>query len=529
MASSFDAVVSSWPAQPGLAISLLITAAIYLRGWLVLRRRDPSRWNFGRLAAFTTGLGMLYLAMASPIEAFAALLLQVHMVQHLLLMMVAPPLVWLGAPMLPLLHGVPIEVRRYWIVPLIHWRPLRQVMAAIAHPLGALIVIIAATWIWHFPTLYQMALANDNWHIVQHICFFTAGLIFWHAVIRPFPARPSWPTWLLVPLLLLADIQNTIFSALLTFSSGIWYPHYAAMPRIGGISAIDDQAAAGVTMWVPGSIAFLLPLAWIGLGLLFPARGHNSRMRPPNRATVVHDHRALDLLRVALLGRVLRWSWTRRIVQSLVLLAAIAVIVDGLGGPQIAPMNLAGVVPWIHWRGLVVIGLLIAGNVFCYGCPFTLPRTIARKLFGGLAQFDWPKRLRTKWLAVALLVVFLWSYEAFSLWDSPWLTAWIAIAYFVGALVIDSIFREAAFCKFVCPIGQFNFVQSLISPLEVKVREPAICTTCRTHDCIRGRTTNQLQILPAVSCNFFSREKSAIWIALFVSIACRLARMKISA
>ncbi len=88
---------------------------------------------------------------------------------------------------------------------------------------------------------------------------------------------------------------------------------------------------------------------------------------------------------------------------------------------------------------------------------------------------------------MVLLVLFLWAYEAFSLWDSPWWTAWLALAYFVAAFVIDGFFRGAAFCKYVCPIGQFNFVQSLVSPLEVKVRDPDVCATCRTKDCIRGR------------------------------------------
>jgi hypothetical protein len=88
---------------------------------------------------------------------------------------------------------------------------------------------------------------------------------------------------------------------------------------------------------------------------------------------------------------------------------------------------------------------------------------------------------------VGLLLLFLWSYEAFALWDSPWLTAWIAITYFVLAFAIDAIFRPGTFCKFVCPIGQFNFVQSLVSPFDVRVRDPQVCTTCRTKDCINGR------------------------------------------
>jgi hypothetical protein len=163
---------------------------------------------------------------------------------------------------------------------------------------------------------------------------------------------------------------------------------------------------------------------------------------------------------------------------------AAMVILDGLTGPQVGAMNLAGVLPWIHWRGLLILGLLAAGNVFCMACPFMLPRTLARRWLP--ARLRWPRRLRSKWPAVILLVLFFWSYEAFSLWDSPWWTAWIAVGYFVLAFAIDGLFRGASFCKYVCPIGQFNFVQSLISPLEVKIRDADVCRSCRTKDCIRG-------------------------------------------
>jgi hypothetical protein len=81
----------------------------------------------------------------------------------------------------------------------------------------------------------------------------------------------------------------------------------------------------------------------------------------------------------------------------------------------------------------------------------------------------------------------LWAYEAFALWDSPWLTAWIVLAYFSVAFVIDGFFQGASFCKYVCPIGQFNFVQSLMSPVEIKTLDPAVCVSCKTKDCIRGR------------------------------------------
>jgi hypothetical protein len=167
------------------------------------------------------------------------------------------------------------------------------------------------------------------------------------------------------------------------------------------------------------------------------------------------------------------------------LVLAVAVVVDGFAGPEAAPMNLAGVLPWVHWRGLLIVGLLAAGNVFCTACPFMLPRVLARRWLP--AGWAWPRVLRNKWLAVGLIAVFLWAYEGFALWDSPWLTAWIVIGYFTAALVIDGLFRGAAFCKYVCPIGQFNFVQSQLSPLGVEVRDPEVCEGCETKDCIRGR------------------------------------------
>ena len=111
-------------------------------------------------------------------------------------------------------------------------------------------------------------------------------------------------------------------------------------------------------------------------------------------------------------------------------------------------------------------------------------RELGRRL--GLRQRSWPRALRSKWFGVVLLVLFFWGYEVFSLWDKPIWTAWLIINYFLAAFAIDARFTGASFCKYVCPIGQFQFVASLVSPLEVKVREPGVCATCKTHDCLRG-------------------------------------------
>ncbi|VTT97044.1 4fe-4s ferredoxin : 4Fe-4S ferredoxin, iron-sulfur binding domain protein OS=Solibacter usitatus (strain Ellin6076) GN=Acid_7587 PE=4 SV=1: Caa3_CtaG [Gemmataceae bacterium] len=508
MTPILDAALRSWPVDPWLVAGLAVTALVYVRGWRVYHRRDPVRWHFGRLAAFLGGLFAIFLALASPLEPFASLLLSVHMAQHLLLVMVAPPLVWLGAPLLPMVRGLPEPVRTYWVGPLFGIGWLRRFVAWLAHPLRAFVVFTATTWAWHLPALYDLALRVPAWHYLQHVCFLLSGLLFWFPVVRPYPVRVKWPEWLLFPYLILADVSNTALSALLCFSDQVIYTHYTAVPRIGGTTALGDQSAAGALMWVPGSVAYLVPLAAIGLRLLFGEnqtwdRGRLARL--PNRSAgetpavparaggrvplpmlaPKHPKPRFDLLRVPVAGRFLRWKRSRAILQLPLLVLAGAVVIDGFTGPELAPLNLAGVLPWVHWRGLLVLGLLVAGNVFCTACPFMLPRTIARRVFP--PTMEWPRRLRTKWLAVGLLVTFFVAYEAFALWDSPRLTAWIVVGYFVAALAVDGVFRGASFCKYVCPIGQFNFVQSLASPLEVAVRDPAVCKSCTTKDCIRGR------------------------------------------
>lgn len=507
MSPTLDAFLCSWPFDPWLIALFVVPAALYLRGWLSLHRRDSERWHGGQLTAFLGGLSVLYLALASPIEPFAALLLQVHMAQHLLLMMFAPPLLWLGVPLFPLLRGLPQPIRVYWIAPLLRSRSLRRVCERLTHPAAALPLFVAAVWLWHVPAIYEVALRSSGWHYLQHLCFLGAGLLFWYPVVRPYPSRPRWSAWLLMPYLLLADVQNTALSALLTFANRVLYPYYQEVPRLGGVSALEDQSAAGLLMWVPGSLVFLLPLFGIGVRLM--AGGKSSRAahaaqrikRTPRHLTPLHgvrgsDHRIplpivgqsvppFDALRLPLLGRFLRWRHARLALQLPLLALAGLLIWDGLRGPQVGSMNLAGVLPWIHWRGVLILALLATGNAFCMACPFLLPRTLARRWLP--AGRIWPRRLRSKWLAVLLLVLFLWAYEAFALWDSPWWTAWLALGYFAGAFVIDGFFRGAAFCKYLCPIGQFNFVQSQMSPLEVKVRDPQVCSSCRTKDCLRGR------------------------------------------
>src|SRR5262249_22163966 len=150
---------------------------------------------------------------------------------------------------------------------------LRLIFGRLTHPLTALFVFIAATWFWHAPPVYDLALRSGGWHYLQHVCFLGTALLFWHPIVLPYPTRPRWSAWLLLPVLLLADLSNTALSALLTFSDRVLYPYYAEVPRLGGLSVVEDQAAAGVLMWVPGSVAFLVPLFGIGVRLLSGREG----------------------------------------------------------------------------------------------------------------------------------------------------------------------------------------------------------------------------------------------------------------
>lgn len=195
-------------------------------------------------------------------------------------------------------------------------------------------------------------------------------------------------------------------------------------------------------------------------------------------------HNSFDLLRVPIVGALLRHKHSRTLLQIPLFLISIAMILHGLFGPQLAPQNLATTFTWIHFRGALVFVLLLAGNFFCLACPFMLVRNLARKFFRPVR--NWPRVLRNKWLSLGLFVTMLFVYEWFDLWSSPWWTASLIVAYFAGALLIDAVFKHATFCKFVCPIGQFNFVASTASPLEVVVRDHSVCTACSTKDCIRG-------------------------------------------
>jgi polyferredoxin len=161
------------------------------------------------------------------------------------------------------------------------------------------------------------------------------------------------------------------------------------------------------------------------------------------------------------------------------------VLLDGFAGSTSPTGNLAPLLVWVHFRGFLILALLAAGNLFCFGCPLVLVRDAARRVVP--PRLRWPRLLRTKWFGVALFVLVLFIYELFDLWALPAATAYLVLIYFAAAVAVDVAFSGATFCKYVCPIGQFNFIASTVSPLELKVADQSTCRTCHTADCIKGQ------------------------------------------
>ena len=212
------------------------------------------------------------------------------MIQHSLLL-TAPGLLLLGQPLLPVLRGLPDPVRRLLVAPLLRRRSLRAAVHALVHPLAALLLSSVIFWSWHLPALYQLALRVPSIHLVEHASFLAGGFLFWYPVVQPWPGRARWPAGAMIPYLLVADVQNTVLAALLTFSDRVLYPFYEIHGRATEAAALDDQVLAGVIMWVPMSLAYLVPAVLLTIRLLSPKRVLTTNEPPP---IDVHLIRSLD-------------------------------------------------------------------------------------------------------------------------------------------------------------------------------------------------------------------------------------------
>ncbi|MEZ4629764.1 MAG: hypothetical protein R2880_03445 [Deinococcales bacterium] len=219
--------------------------------------------------------------------------------------------------------------------------------------------------------------------------------------------------------------------------------------------------------------------AWVYTEAMMPSQ-HRARARYPWQARA-------DLLNLLHIRSFLRWRYARLVLQIPLLILALFVLVDGFTGRQLAPRNVATTSVWLHYRGLVVLALAFIGNAFCAACPLMLTRGLSRQLKRFLPNYDFPQALKNKYLVVGLMLLYFFSYEYFDLWASPWLTAWLAVGYFASALVIDTFFPAGTFCRYVCPLGNFNFVLASASPTQIIALDSNVCQTCQEKPCLHGR------------------------------------------
>lgn len=212
------------------------------------------------------------------------------------------------------------------------------------------------------------------------------------------------------------------------------------------------------------------------------------------------------------LKRLLGWRYARLLFQIPLLILALLALWDGFTGSQIAARNVATVSVWLHYRGILVLALCLIGNLFCAACPLMLTRGFSRWLSTYLPQYRVPRAWRNKYGVLALTVLYFWAYEYWDLWSSPWLTAWLIVGYFASALIVDALFPAGTFCKYVCPLGQFNFALAQVSPSQIAAVDPAVCQSCTGKYCLNGRNVepdvmqfnlmsdlNNLPSLPMVS------------------------------
>jgi putative membrane protein len=258
-APSFPGVLLEWRLEPLLLAGLAFAAA----GWWLLVRRVAAghpahphpRW---RQLAFLGGLATLAVALMSPVEAYEGSLFSVHMLQHLLLELVAAPLLLLGAPATLALRAAAPSGRGR-LLAILHSR----VVAIVSFPLLGWVVFAAVNWGWHFSTLYDQALETPWLHDVQHLTFLGAALLFWWPVIAADPARWRLPHPVRLFYLFLAMPQNSFLGIALMSAPTTLYPHYLTNARTWGPTPIVDQSIGGMLMWVGGDIVFLLAMALV--------------------------------------------------------------------------------------------------------------------------------------------------------------------------------------------------------------------------------------------------------------------------
>lgn len=251
---------SSWTFAPVVIAGLAVAVWCYARGVRRLWRaagtgRGIARW---RVASFAGGVLALALALVSPIDAVAAALFAVHMTQHMLLVVVAAPMLLAGDPALATLWALDVGARRHATAWWRSARALPSLWRALRIPLVAWTIHVATLWLWHLPTLYGAALRDERVHVAEHAAFFLTALVFWYPIVER--ARSRFRIGTAVLYLFAAGLQCTLLGAAITFARHPWYVGHDGTTAAWGLTPLEDQQLAGLIMWIPASLAYLVAL-----------------------------------------------------------------------------------------------------------------------------------------------------------------------------------------------------------------------------------------------------------------------------
>jgi putative membrane protein len=258
-----------WQFPLPLTLAFVFTAWVYVRGWLSLRSTSFNGSSPWCAFSFLLGLSLIWVAVASPIASWDAELLTAHMIQHLLLMTFAAPLILLGAPARPFLFGLPSSFMYAFLRPAVR-RPVQQIGNALATPAVCWCAATAALVAWHIPAAFTVAMQSHVWHAIELASFLVAGILFWLPVVHARADASTSAGWSIVAYLFLATLPCDILSAFLVFSERTAYPIYLSMPRQSSLSVAEDQQFAGALMWTVVTIVYLLAGAILSTRLLSP-------------------------------------------------------------------------------------------------------------------------------------------------------------------------------------------------------------------------------------------------------------------
>jgi putative membrane protein len=245
----------SWASQVAIVTPLLLTCVLYARGvralWSHGQRRGVSRTE---AVSFALGLLVMTIALLSPLHDASEQIFSAHMIQHELLMVVAAPLLVIGKPAVVMLWSVPLAARQA-VGRMSQGKIAKRIWQFVSRPFDAWLIHAIAIWCWHIPSLFQSTLHSELLHALQHLSFVVTALLFWYAIIHP---RPRAALGMSILYLFTTAVHTAVLGALMTFSRSPWYPDYAASAVRWGISPEQDQQLAGLIMWIPASVVYLV-------------------------------------------------------------------------------------------------------------------------------------------------------------------------------------------------------------------------------------------------------------------------------